>query len=38
MLLFVFDGALFRFSAKRPSLEPLFQLPPTFAPEYPTAF
>jgi hypothetical protein len=35
MLLFVFDGVLFRLSAKRPSLEPLFQLPPANAPRAP---
>ena len=28
MLLFVFAGALFKFSVKAPEFEPLFQLPP----------
>lgn len=31
MLLFTFDGALFKFSAKTPALTPLFQLPPRIA-------
>ena len=32
MFVFVFVGALFRLRAKRPELEPLFQLPPAIAP------
>jgi hypothetical protein len=32
MFVFVFVGALFKLSAKRPALAPLFQLPPAIAP------
>ena len=34
MFVFVFVGALFRFSVKAPELAPLFQLPPRMKPRF----
>jgi len=35
MFTFAFDEELFKFQLDKPALEPLFQLPPTWASEHP---